>query len=112
MNSIKDVVRSSVKVPVFDKYLKKAGGHIGRNVVEISIKMNTIVRKFLMIKHGLWLKFFSSFVAMLAKQLTKCANKKLEKYIRILKYPRKGTIPSNYRLITCLTITGKIKQKK
>ena len=50
MDSIKDVVRSSVKVPEFDKHLKKAGGHIGRNVVEIAIKMKTIVRKPLMIK--------------------------------------------------------------
>ena len=51
--SIKDVVRSSVKVPEFDKHLKKAGGHIGRNVVEIpiTIKMMTIVRKSLMIKY-------------------------------------------------------------
>ena len=48
--SIKDIVRSSVKVPEFDKHLKKAGGHIGRNVVEITIKMKTIVRKTLMIK--------------------------------------------------------------
>ena len=48
--SIKDVVRSSVKVPEFDKYMKKAGGHIGRNVVEIAIKMKTIFRKTLMIK--------------------------------------------------------------
>ena len=45
MDSIKDVVRSSVKVPEFDKNLKKAGSHIGRNVVEIAIKMKTIVRK-------------------------------------------------------------------
>ena len=30
--------------PLFDKHLKKAGGHIGRNVVEIT-KMKTIVRK-------------------------------------------------------------------
>ena len=36
--------------PEFDKHLKKAGGHIGRNVVEITIKMKTIVRKPLMIK--------------------------------------------------------------
>ena len=50
MDSIKDVVRSSVKVPKFDKHLKKAGGHIGQNVVEITIKMKTIVRKPLMIK--------------------------------------------------------------
>ena len=53
MVSIKDVVRSSVKVPEFDKHLKKAGGHIGRNVVEITIKMKTIVRKILMIKRTL-----------------------------------------------------------
>ena len=37
-----------MKVPEFDKHLKKAGGHIGRNVVEI--KMKAIVRKPLMIK--------------------------------------------------------------
>ena len=40
VDSITDVVRSSVKVPDFDKE--------GRNVVEI--KMKTIVRKTLMIK--------------------------------------------------------------
>ena len=34
VDSIKDVVQSSVKVPEFDKHLKKAEGHIGRNVVE------------------------------------------------------------------------------
>ena len=45
VDSIKDVVRSSVKVPDFDKHLKKARGHIGRNVVEITIKMKTVVRK-------------------------------------------------------------------
>ena len=49
-DSIKDVVQSSVKVPKFDKHLKKAGGHIGRNVVEITVKMKTIVRKPLTIK--------------------------------------------------------------
>ena len=38
----------SVKVPEFDKHLKKAGGHISRNVVDITVK--TIVRKPLMIK--------------------------------------------------------------
>ncbi len=43
--SIKDVIRSSVKVPEFDKHLKKAGGHIARNVVEITIKMKTKVKK-------------------------------------------------------------------
>ena len=38
------------RVSEFDKHLKKTGGHIGRNVVEITIKMKTIVRKPLMIK--------------------------------------------------------------
>ena len=47
--AIKDVVQSSMKVPEFDKHLK-ARGHIGRNVVEITIKMKTIVQKTLMIK--------------------------------------------------------------
>ena len=50
VDSIKDVVRSSMKVPKFDKHLKKTGGHLGRNIVEITIKMKTIVRKHLMIK--------------------------------------------------------------
>ena len=52
VDSIKDEVRSSVKVPEFDKHLKKAGRHIGQNVVEI-IKMKIIVRKPLMIKKEL-----------------------------------------------------------
>ena len=43
VDSIKDVVQSSVNVPKFDKHLKKAGGHICQNAVEITIKMNTIV---------------------------------------------------------------------
>ena len=46
----KDIVWSSMKVPEFAKHLKKAGGHIGQKVVEITIKMKTIVRKPLMIK--------------------------------------------------------------
>ena len=50
VDSIKYVVRSSEKVPKFDLHLKKAGGHIDRNVVEITRKMKTIVRKPLMIK--------------------------------------------------------------
>ena len=50
MDSIKNVVWSSVKFPEFDKHLKMARGHIGRNVVEITIKMKTIVRKHFMIK--------------------------------------------------------------
>ena len=45
MDSIKNVVRSSAKVPEFDKHLKAAGGHIGRNVVEITIKMKIIIQK-------------------------------------------------------------------
>ena len=55
--SIKDVVRSSVKIPEFNKHPNKAGGHIGWNIVEITIKMNSIVRKPLMIKiNKLWLR--------------------------------------------------------
>ena len=50
MDSIKDVARSSVKVPEFDKHLKKAGRHISRTVVEVTIEMKTIVQKPLMIK--------------------------------------------------------------
>ena len=53
VDSIKDVVQSSVKVREFDKHLKMAGGHIGRNVVEITIKTKIIVRKPLMIKKRL-----------------------------------------------------------
>ena len=34
VDPIKDVVQISVKVPELDKHLKKAGGHIDRNVVE------------------------------------------------------------------------------
>ena len=50
MNSIKDVDLSSVKVPEFDKHLKKASGHIGRKIVGITKKIKIIVRKPLMIK--------------------------------------------------------------
>ena len=32
VDSIKDVVQKSEMVPEFDKHLKKAGGHIGRNL--------------------------------------------------------------------------------
>ena len=56
VDSITDVVRSSVKVPEFYKHLKKARGHIGRNVMEITIKMKKIVRKPLMIKIKLRLR--------------------------------------------------------
>ena len=50
VDSIKDVVRSFVRVSKFNKHLKKAGEHIGWNVVEITIKMKTILWKPLMIK--------------------------------------------------------------
>ena len=43
MDAKKDVVRSHVKVPKFDKHLKKVRGYTGQNVVEITIKMKTIV---------------------------------------------------------------------
>ena len=36
VDSIKDIVPSSMSVPKFDKHLKKAGGHISRNIVEIT----------------------------------------------------------------------------
>ena len=49
-----------------NKHLKKAGGHIGRNVVKITIKMKTIVRKPLMIKNQQLFDFctrrFSNFI--------------------------------------------------
>ena len=41
----KDIVRSSVYVPESDKHMKKAEGHIDRNVVEITIKMKTTAGK-------------------------------------------------------------------
>ena len=47
---IKDVLRSSVPATEFDKHLKKAGGHMGRNVVNLTKKMKTIVRKHWTIK--------------------------------------------------------------
>ena len=50
MDSIKDVLRSSLKVPELDKHLKKARRHIGRNFVEITINIMTIARKPFMIK--------------------------------------------------------------
>ena len=41
----KKVPEFEKKVPESDKiYLKKAGGHIGRNVVQITVKMRTIVQ--------------------------------------------------------------------
>ena len=48
----KNVPDYDKKVPEFEKkapesdkkYLKKTGGHIGRNVVQITIKMRTIVQ--------------------------------------------------------------------
>ena len=44
VDSIKDVVQSSVKVPEFNKHLNKTRGHIGQNV-EMTIKMKKIVQK-------------------------------------------------------------------
>ena len=68
MVSIKDVVQSSMKVPEFDKHLKKAGGHIGRNVEEITIKMKTIVRKTIMIKiDEKWNKLYQISLYLLQK---------------------------------------------
>ena len=44
-----------MKVPEFYKHPKKAGGYIGRNVQEKTIKMKTIVRKPLMITNPIYL---------------------------------------------------------
>ena len=44
----------NLKVPVINKHLKMARGYIGWNVVEITIKMKTIVRKTLMIKNHIY----------------------------------------------------------
>ena len=41
---------SFMQIPEFDKHLKKAGRHISRNIVEITIKMKIRVQKPLMIK--------------------------------------------------------------
>ena len=49
VDTIKDVVRCSVKVHEFDKHLKKGRRYIGQNVVEITIKMKTVWKP-LMIK--------------------------------------------------------------
>ena len=48
---MKTIVRKALMIKIIklrlrhldNKHLKKAGGHIGRNVVEITIKMKTIV---------------------------------------------------------------------
>ena len=50
LDSIKDVAQSSVKVPEFDKHLKKAGRQYQTKRCGYTIKMKTIVRKPLMIK--------------------------------------------------------------
>ena len=49
-HNVSDDISSNMKVPEFDKHLKKAGGHIGQNIVKITIKMKTVVWKLLMIK--------------------------------------------------------------
>ena len=57
--------------PKFDKHLKKAGGHIGQNFVEITIKMKTIVWKPLMIKILLvWTRAYD-FLLYLSSNLIK-----------------------------------------
>ena len=48
--------------------VRKAGGHIGGNVVEITIKMKTIVRKPLMIKSFIKDPFFVIYIDMFEKQ--------------------------------------------
>ena len=61
---------------MFPPICQKAGGHIGRNVVEITIKMKTIVRKLLMIKISLCgNKKTELFEIELFDHLTVCVNK-------------------------------------
>ena len=55
VDSIKDVVQSSMKAPEFDKHLKKARGHVSQNDMEITMK--TIVWKPLMIKETVCISF-------------------------------------------------------
>ena len=75
-----NVVRSSVKVTEFDKHLKKAGGHSGRNIVEITIKMKTIVQKLLMIKKTYYLVDFTvpANIFLNVKKMWKTGKKKSE----------------------------------
>ena len=54
------MVPESEKVPESDKkYLKKAGGYIGRNVVQIKIKTGTIFRMTQIILTLIGLFFFA-----------------------------------------------------
>ena len=49
----KKVPEFEKKVPESEKkYLKKAGGHISRNVVQITMKMRTIVRIIQIMQNG------------------------------------------------------------
>ena len=55
---MKTIVRKPLMIKIInlhlrnfdDKHMEKAGGHIDRNFVEITIKIKTIVQKSLMIK--------------------------------------------------------------
>ena len=51
------------------EYLKKTGGHIDRNIVEITIKMKTIVRKLLMIKIPNIVAICSFFLCLTLEQM-------------------------------------------
>ena len=53
MDWIKDVAQSSMYTPKFNKHLKKARGHIGQNVVNIT-KIKTLVWKPWMIDENTW----------------------------------------------------------
>ena len=102
VDSIKDIVRSSVKVPEVDKHLKKARGHIGRNVMEITIKMKTIVRKPLMLKI---IKLrLRNLVKLKIKQVTQyssCNNNKLKLYLYTNIPPHRPANQSRSREWTC-----------
>ena len=67
-------VPESEKVPESDKkYLKKAGRHIGRNVVQITMKMRTIVRItqiiLLIIHLGTYVLEYSFTILIIFKQI-------------------------------------------
>ena len=80
-NGIRTGAVDSIKVPEFDKHLKKAGGYISQNFVEKTIKMKTIVQKPLMIKIRLTYfcfqskpKFLIRWSILTIKKLSNSAN--------------------------------------
>ena len=71
------------KVPEFDYTWRRLGGHIGRNVVEITIKMKTLVRKPLMIIINYIYIYIYIYIGKLFLNLTieKCTNMEKRRYL-------------------------------